>query len=49
MRRLLLVLCAFLLGTPALAQEPEWRAAPEYDVLLTTHGVARKNRRCSRR
>ena len=34
MHRLLLVLCAFLLGTPALAQEPEWRAAPEYDVLL---------------
>ncbi|HET9427789.1 MAG TPA: cupredoxin domain-containing protein [Allosphingosinicella sp.] len=34
MRRLLLILCAFLLGTPALAQEPEWRTAPEYDVLL---------------
>ena len=34
MRRLLLLICAFLLATPALAQEPEWRAAPEYDVLL---------------
>ena len=34
MRRLLLLLCFFLLGAPAAAQEPEWRAAPEYDVLL---------------
>lgn len=34
MRRLLLVLCAFFLASPALAQEPEWRAAPEYDILL---------------
>ena len=34
MRRLLLVLFAFLLVTPAAAQEPEWRIAPEYDVLL---------------
>ncbi len=34
MRRLLLLLCAFFLATPALAQEPEWRAAPEFDVLL---------------
>src|SRR5687768_13480541 len=32
--RLLLLLTALLLGTPALAQEPEWRTAPEYDVLL---------------
>ena len=34
MRRLLLLLCAFLLATPVAAQEPEWRIAPEYDVLL---------------
>ena len=34
MRRLLLLLCAFLLAAPAAAQEPEWRVAPEYDVLL---------------
>jgi len=32
--RLILLLSAFLLGTPAVAQEPEWRTAPEYDVLL---------------
>ena len=32
--RLLLLLSALLLGTPALAQEPEWRTAPERDVLL---------------
>jgi plastocyanin len=34
MRRLLLILSALFLATPALAQEPEWRAASEYDVLL---------------
>ncbi len=34
MRRLLLLFSAFLLCAPALAQEPEWRAASEYDVLL---------------
>ena len=34
MRGLLLLFCAFLLSAPALAQEPEWRAASEYDVLL---------------
>ena len=34
MRRLLLFLFAFLLVTPAAAQEPEWRTAAEYDVLL---------------
>jgi hypothetical protein len=32
--RLLLLLCALLLAAPAAAQEPEWRTAPEYDVLL---------------
>jgi hypothetical protein len=32
--RQLLLLCAFLLVAPAAAQEPEWRTAPEYDVLL---------------
>ncbi|HEV2865934.1 MAG TPA: cupredoxin domain-containing protein [Allosphingosinicella sp.] len=32
--RLLLLICAFLLASPAVAQEPEWRTAPEYDVLL---------------
>ena len=32
--RLLLLLSAFLIGAPAFAQEPEWRTAPEYDVLL---------------
>ncbi|MGZ8997825.1 MAG: hypothetical protein ACXW2T_03110 [Allosphingosinicella sp.] len=34
MRRLLIALCAFFLAVPAMAQEPEWRAAPEYDVLM---------------
>ena len=34
MHRLLLLFSAFLLSVPALAQEPEWRAASEYDVLL---------------
>ena len=34
MRRLLLIFLAFLLASPAVAQEPEWRTAPEYDVLL---------------
>lgn len=34
MHRLLLCLSAFLLVAPAAAQEPEWRTAPEYDVLL---------------
>ncbi|MGQ0558450.1 MAG: cupredoxin domain-containing protein [Sphingosinicella sp.] len=33
LRRLLLAL-ALLLAAPATAQEPEWRTAPEYDVLL---------------
>lgn len=32
--RLLLVLCALLLAAPTAAREPEWRTAPEYDVLL---------------
>lgn len=32
--RLLLLLLAFLLAAPAVAQDPEWRTAPEYDVLL---------------
>ncbi len=35
MHRLLLALAALLLAAPAAAQrEPEWRAAPEQDVLL---------------
>jgi plastocyanin len=33
MRRLLLLL-SILLAAPVAAQEPEWRAAAEYDVLL---------------
>lgn len=32
--RLLLMLAALLIAGPASAQEPEWRTAPEYDVLL---------------
>jgi hypothetical protein len=32
--RLLLMFFAFLVAAPAAAQEPEWRTAPEYDVLL---------------
>jgi plastocyanin len=34
MHRLLLLACAFLAATAAAAQEPEWRMAAEYDVLL---------------
>jgi len=34
--RLLLAAAALLLAAPAAAQEPEWRAAPEYDVLVTS-------------
>jgi plastocyanin len=34
MRRLPLLLAALLLAMPAAAQEPEWRQAAEYDVLL---------------
>ena len=33
MRRLLL-LCALLFAMPAAAQEPEWRTARQYDVLM---------------
>jgi hypothetical protein len=33
--RLLLLICALLFAAPAAAQEPEWRTAPEYDVLLS--------------
>jgi uncharacterized cupredoxin-like copper-binding protein len=32
--RLPIALAAMLLAAPAAAQEPEWRAAPQYDVLL---------------
>ena len=32
--RLRLLIAAFLLAAPAAGQEPEWRIAPEYDVLL---------------
>src|SRR5687768_14814118 len=32
--RLLLLLFAILVAAPAAAQEPQWRTAPEYDVLL---------------
>ena len=31
--RLRLLIAALLLAVPAAAQEPEWRIAPEYDVL----------------
>jgi plastocyanin len=34
MRRLLLALTLLVLAAPASAQPPEWRTAPEYDVLL---------------
>lgn len=33
--RLAFALTALLLATPAAAQEPEWRAAAEYDVLVS--------------
>ena len=32
--RLNLLIAALLIAAPAAAQEPEWRIAPEYDVLL---------------
>lgn len=32
--RLWLLLFALIVAAPAAAQEPEWRAAPEYDVLM---------------
>lgn len=32
--RLELLIAALLFAAPAAAQEPEWRIAPEYDVLL---------------
>jgi urease beta subunit len=38
MNKLLLPLAALLLAAPALAQEPEWRTAPETDVLLRAFG-----------
>jgi plastocyanin len=34
MRLWLLFAALFLAAAPAAAQEPEWRAAPEYEVLL---------------
>lgn len=34
MRRLVLLFAAIALAAPAAAQEPEWRQASEYDVLL---------------
>ena len=33
--RLAFALAALLLASPAAAQEPEWRAAAEYDVLVS--------------
>ena len=36
--RSLLLMFAMLLAVPALAQEPEWRSAPETDVLLRAFG-----------
>jgi hypothetical protein len=38
MRRLLFLVMALLIGTPAAAQD--WRSGPEYDVLLTTYNIA---------
>ena len=36
-----LLVCLFLLvAAPALAQEPEWRTAPEHNVLLTPFDFA---------
>jgi plastocyanin len=40
MRRLILLLSAFLIGAPVAAQE--WRTAPEYDVLLTSWAIQPK-------
>jgi plastocyanin len=40
MRRLILLLSAFLIGAPAASQE--WRTAPEYDVLLTSWAIQPK-------
>jgi plastocyanin len=34
MPRLLLILALLFAAAPSAAQEPEWRTAPEYDVLL---------------
>ena len=38
--RLLLLLVALLIAAPAAAQEPEWRTAPEYEVLLQPYAYA---------
>jgi cupredoxin-like protein len=35
--RLLLAFFLFLAAAPAAAQQPEWRAVPEYDVLMFPH------------
>ena len=36
--RLLLAILAFILAAPAAAQQPEWRTAREYDVLMRPFG-----------
>jgi hypothetical protein len=38
--RLMMLLLALLAATPAAAQQPEWRTAPEYDVLLAPFDIA---------
>ncbi len=37
--RLILLLLALIAAAPALGQEPEWRAAREYDVLLRPFAI----------
>lgn len=36
--RLLPLFLLMIAAAPAAAQQPEWRAAPEYDVLMFPHG-----------
>lgn len=42
MRRLLLLIGLILFGATAHAQAQDWRTAPEYDVLLTSHDIQPK-------
>ena len=39
MRLWLLVLALLAVGSPAAAQEPQWRIAPEHDVLLRAWAI----------
>ena len=40
MRRIFMFLCLLLLVAPAAAPGQEWPRAPEYDVLLSSYGIA---------